>query len=147
MAAGDLLSADWQLELRTSLFGAGQTWDNSTGGWTGLGGTATKTQDVSLDQTDGEIAGTDRRGPRLLTFPLETGGSSPATAMADLSDLLDAWAPSTTDVELHLRLPGWGHFMVAGRPRGAAEDLSLVHAGIVKVLATFYCPDPTITYL
>ena len=174
MPAGDLIDRDYQLELRSMLMGDNTmyTIDRSRGAIKGLGMPPAKTADTELDHADGSYGGEDYTGPRVITVALlikgsensgtwndadstwngsggtwdTTGGSgtSPGGALNGLSALNDAWAASTTDIPLYLRLPGWGKFHVNGRPRGLDEDLSLLTFGLIVVMATFVALDPTI---
>lgn len=146
MAAGDLITLDYHLELRGLLMGPGTPY-HFEGPWTGLGFAGVKTADVELDQAPGVYPGRDYLAARVLTFPLAFGGGTPAACMVAFRDLLAAWAPSTaTDVELWGRLPGWGTFTVTGRPRGLVEDLTGLKGGEGKALATFFCPDPEVLF-
>lgn len=147
MAAGDLITLDWQLELRGLLMGAGTPWRTDQPGWGGLGHPGVQTADVDLDQAAGVYPGRDYLAARTLTFPLLWRGT-PAEVMDGLTTLLAAWQPSlATDLPLHAQTPGWGRWMVTGRPRGLAEDLSRARVGIGRALATFFCPDPAITFI
>lgn len=152
---GALIVADYQLELRGLLHGPTTRFSWKTT-WTGLGVPAVKTTDVALDQQDGDYPGRDALTARILTFPVEWGGQvpigggdfrpgTPADVMTDLTSLSSAWATAETDqVQLHMRLPGWGHFYVIGRPRGLVEDLTNLKSGEGAALLTFHALDPTI---
>lgn len=145
MSAGDLIEKDHQFELRGTLHGTGTTFDNDRGGWTGLGLPAWKTQDVELDGDDGSFLGRDYYASRILTFPVTWHGTQ-AEVMESLLDLTDAWSRSSSDLELWMRLPGWGLFYVTGRPRGLQEDLSRLASGEGAALLTFVAGDPAITF-
>jgi hypothetical protein len=145
MPAGDLIEADDQLELRGVLMGAGTDWIITPPGVQGLGITV-KSQDVDREHAAGVYSGRDYAGPRVLTFPMATTQDTAAEAGEAYVDLLEVWAGSETDLELHLRLPGFGHMSFLGRPRGLVENLNGLHGGAVEVLATFFCGTPTITY-
>lgn len=141
--AGELITTDYQLELRGLLMGAGTIFDNGAGGWGGLGVPSPKTADVELEQGDGVYPGRDYTPARMLTFPLAWGGTDPATAMDRFRTLCDAWETERTDeLELHMQLPGWGHFYVIGRPRGLAEDLSRLKSGEGAAMASFLATSP-----
>lgn len=145
MPAGDLITADWQIELRAALMGAGTSFlFPRPGGIKGLGVPPVKTNDVELDLADGSYAGRDFHGPRLITVSFFTKETSASLALDRLESLNGIWAPSTTDLELHFRLPGW-RFKVSGRPRGLDDDIDAALFGHVKAMATFFCPTPTIT--
>lgn len=147
MAAGDLITDDYHLELRGRLMGPGTRFDWAPPGWQGLGLPAWKTTDVDLEQGPGSFLGRDYLAARLLTFPVVWGGHGAEDVMLDLSDLVDTWAPSrSVDLELWGKLPGWGRFFVVGRPRGLVEDLSGLKSGEGAALLTFLAGDPTIYY-
>lgn len=148
MAAGDLVVADFHLEVRGKLHGPGTglDWDRDAGGWTGLGHPGTKPGDFDLDDADG----TDQSAPdlltdRTLTFPVVWHGT-PAEVMTELSALTAAWTVSDEILPLYGRLPGWGRFHVLGKTRGIAEDLSLLASGEGAGLLTFVAGDPTIYF-
>lgn len=148
MPAGDLVVADYQAELRATLMGASSNYQIAPPGIAGLGLPPVKSADTELGHADGSVAADDFRGVRVITIPLIIGGDSAisaSTAMTRFTTLLTAWAPSTSDIPLYIRLPGWGKFHVNGRPRGLDEDLSQLKNGLINVLATFHALDPTIT--
>jgi hypothetical protein len=143
MAAGDLLTNDWQLELRGLLMGYGTSYQFGAAGIGGLHGTA-KVRQVSLAHDDGSYAATDLLTERIITVPITILGSSPSNTM-DLFDALEtAWAPGE-DVELHGQLPGWNHWKVTGRSRPAASDWSQLRASVIEGLYEFHALDPAIT--
>lgn len=148
MPAGDLITADFQFELRALLTGAGTDYEIGPrpARIAGFGRAAPKTSDVELDLQAGSYAGPDYAASRLITIPYEIVIPNNApTAMARFDSLSNAWAESTTDIALYFRLPHWGKRYVMGRPRGLAEDFGDLDVGIVRVLATFFAPDPTIS--
>jgi hypothetical protein len=146
MAAGDLIVADYQAELAGLLMGAGTGFDFDVAGIVGLGIPAPKTNDLPLDHAPGSIGARDDPDVRTITIPLKWGGAGAAAAMNGLLTLTAAWNPVVADVPLYLRLPGWGKFHVAGRPRGLAEDLSRMPQGEAAALATFVALDPSIHF-
>ena len=143
MPAGDLVVADYQFELRTTLMGEGSNY-LIVGAPTGFGVPAVKSADVELHHDDGSYGSPDYHGVRVITIPLEMTASTASTAMQYFDALVTAWAPSTTDIPLYFRLPYWGKKYVNGRPRGLSEDLSKVPYGIVRAIAVFVALDPTI---
>lgn len=147
MPAGDLITEDWQGELRATLLGEGSDYPFGPGAITGLGLPPLKTADVDLAHADGAYGSPDYLASRIITIPMQIGGSTDAAAMTALTDLIAAWAPSDVDIELHLRLPGWGHFKVSGRPRGLDAELAQLKSGEIATLGTFVALNPTITYL
>lgn len=142
----DLITVDYQFQLGTLLHGPGSTFENDEAGWSGLGLPSFKTQDVELDGADGAFLGRDFYAARILTFPILWTGT-PEEVMDALTDLNAAWGRSElTDVDLYMRLPGWGVFHVSGRPRGLTEDLSLLPHGIGAALLTFQTADPELIF-
>lgn len=144
MPAGDLLTADFQLELRGVLMGYGTDYQIRPEGVGGLGGVPAKVRQVDLRHADGSYAAADLLTARIITVPITILGDDAADAMDKLDDLNTAWAPGD-DVVLHGQLPGWDHWSVTGRPRPAASDLSQLKAGIIEALYEFHALEPTIT--
>lgn len=139
MAAGDLITADYQVELR------GTMWGDRTTSWVqaqigGLLIPTVRSQDVALDHRDGAAGGLDTLGPRLVTIPMLLDGSI-------LLSTVEKWLPSArTDIPLHIRLPVFGHISMMGRPRGLVESvMSLDDGGTIAVMARFEALTPTIT--
>lgn len=148
MADGDLVVADYQAEIRTTLLGATTTclFDRSTP-ISGLGNSV-KDQDVDLAHGDGGYAGTDRVASRIITLPILIRTGVASTAGAAFKTLNDTtWAKSATDLTLYMKLPGLGKFYLTGRPRGVAEDFSNIDRGLIRCLLTFVANSPTITYV
>jgi hypothetical protein len=149
MAAGDLLIADRQLELRSYLMGAGCTWENDEGGWS-MGRGDVRDHDSANDMAPGDSAGSDYDGPRLFTAPLTTAAANLTEGQAlDAADALEElWSASATaDLQVHWQRAGASgsrHFYLVGRPRGAVVDRSLAFHGIVTALVMFKAHDPTI---
>lgn len=146
MAAGDLVTTDFHLELRGHLLGPGTRY-HFDGPWGGLF-PAVKANDRADTSADGGAAGVDRLDVRVLTFPVGFGGpGGPSDAMDDLRALAVAWRRSQGDEELWGQLPGLGRFRVWGRPRGLAEDLTMLKAGEGRALATFAAVDDPRLYI
>lgn len=155
MPAGDLISLGaspvfGEVEIRGTLTGGNTVYGLEKGGITGLGVPPAKTHDVDLAHAAGAYLGRDYAGIRIITVPYALDGglsaTPSATAGAAFVALSALWAASTTDIPLHLRVAGFGHISVSGRPRGLVDDLSDLHElGFVRALATFVCGDPTIT--
>ena len=147
MPAGDLITADWQIELRTTLMGAGTNYEFDPAGLAGFGVPPVKDADVDLDGAHGSYASQDFNGPRVITVSFDIAQTTAAAALTRLKELNVVWAPSTVDLPCHFRLPGWGRFSVVGRPRGLDEKLGQAEFGRVLAMATFVANDPTITYI
>lgn len=138
----------WPLvELRGTLMGPTTPYRIGPPGITGLG-VAVKSADTDLAHDHGDWAAEDYEGPLTIGVPLILGTQGAATAVSAMTDyfvMRDVWMPSPTDLELHLQLPGIGHFYVVGRPRGLGDDFVRLKHGLVAALATFKANEPTIT--
>ncbi len=142
MPAGDLVTVNYTAELRLTLMGVGSIYEIKT--VTGLGTPPTKTYDLDLTGLDGAYGGRDRLQPRVITVEFEIATGSAATAMAGLTTTNTTWSPSTTDIPLYLRMPGFDKFHVNGRPRGLDADLKNMQFGVIYCLGTFVALTPTI---
>lgn len=145
MPAGDLLTHNGQLELRSVLMGYGTDYKIDEPGIGGLGAAPVKTRQVSFDAASGDYAATDLSAVRIITVPVIILGDNPDDAV-DLLDALDtAWAVGD-DVELHGRMAGWDHWKVTGRSRPTGSpDLSLLEQNTIKALYEFHCLNPAVT--
>jgi hypothetical protein len=143
--AGDLITADWQVELRGTLTGAGTPFMLEPPGLTGLGVPNPKTNDVDRMFADGMHMGRDYAGVRVVNVAY-TITATAAEAGELLLELDGLWAVDNDDVELHARIPGFGHIVLEGRPRGLLEDARGLGAGIARALATFWCGNPAIAF-
>lgn len=134
------IDADYQAELEGVVMGTATCrLDLVTGA---LSATA-KSADVDLDEADGEYAPPDHKAPAVITLEVTINEATAEDAMDTYLDLLAAFAPTATDVDLQLRLPGLGHVHFEGRPRGLVEDLTLLGQGVIRCLGTFKALDPT----
>lgn len=146
MAAGDLVVANYQLELRATLFGASTIYQTDPTGWKGLGSPPVKSADTQYDGQDGSAGAPDFLDVRVLTFPFEILGATPDDAFNALQDLSVAWAPARDGVNLPLyfQVPGWGKVFVNGRPRGVDDDAAQAKSSTIHALCRFDALDPTI---
>jgi hypothetical protein len=135
----------WQGSLQGVTFGTGTNYHFADQGVSGIGAVV-KDQDVNLEHGDGSYAGTDRKGPRIITIPFVVLGTDSTSAMDNFETLAAAWEASATDVTLELYLPG-KHFSVSGRPRGIVEDLSRLKLAVIDCIGTFMANTPTMTAL
>ena len=145
MAAGDLLptSGDtYAAELRAYLIADTEDWKIKR--MKGLGDTRVKARDTSLDTADGSVAAADYLEAFPLIFTLQCRTGDPGDAELAIVDLQDAWAPSTTDLELHLWVPGREHLKVTGRPRDLDVDRVFMPGGAVDAQATFLVLDAVV---
>lgn len=113
MPAGDLITGDWQAELRTTLMGG-----SSNYGITAIEITPPdiRSHDLPKLLTDGEFQGPQDKGPIYVTLTMNVTGTSETNLIANLDTLETAWAKSSTDLTFVLRLPNWGKRSVSGRP-------------------------------
>jgi hypothetical protein len=139
-------SADWQLEIRGLLTGAGTVYRIGPATISGLGIPPMKTADVELFGRDGSFGSPDFLGPRILIVEYVINQTSETAAIASFQTLATAWAPSTTNITIEIQLPGW-HFTATGRPRGLELDLAprTRFGGVIEALAEFHALDPTLT--
>ena len=147
MPAGDLVTADYQLELRSLLTGAGTSYPLGEEGVGGLGEPEAKSHDTMLGHAPGSYLGRDYAGVRIITVPYLVKGTTPANTGTLFGNLRTAWATSETNLPLHLGLPGFGKLSVQGRPRGLFCDMSQQKHSLIRAMATFVCGDPTLTSL
>lgn len=146
MPAGDLVTVDYQFELRTTLMGATTVYNVTE--FSGLGEPPVRARDVELHGQDGSYAAPDYRGPRVVLMTIEIVSSSPTAAFSAMNTLRTAWAPSTTDIPLYWRWPSLGKQHVNGRPRGLEVVLDpnrLKGGNNVTCIAEFHALNPTIT--
>lgn len=139
MPEGDLITEDWQVEIRGLLLGAGTRFQIQD--LERIEGQTVKTADVDL-YGDGAYAGTDRRAAReiVLKVVLEADDTDGLDLMLDQFAL--AWNIGG-DVELHWQLAGM-HKYVTGRTRDWIVNARQRHAGIAEIAAEFFAGDPTV---
>lgn len=146
MPDGDLITDDWQVEIRGLLTGRGTTWRLGPKRIKGLGIANVKTADVDLDGQDGTFGSPDYRGTRVLFVDYVINAATVDAAYDAFATLAAAWVPATANIQLHMRLPGFGHIYFTGRPRGLedqSEDRRLL-GGVLPCVAEFHALDPTI---
>lgn len=145
--APPVLSADNQASLRSFLMGATTNYCIVAERLTGLGLPKVRRHDFVVGDVDGADGGDDDYEVHLITLPLEIATGNYATAMAALKLLLPVWAKSDTDLDLNMRLPGFGEFYYTGRPRGLDPDVSKMEYGIIQVDCVFEALDPNIHFI
>lgn len=144
--AGELIvPGQWpQAELGGLLMGEQTPFTIRRGSPQGLGQPGIKANDTVLGHAAGAYGGPDYAGVRVVTLDMFIG-QTVDDPWQSLQDLIEAWAPSTTDVELHLQLPDpFGHFYVIGRPRGCEVDMERMALPHFEAQCTFVALDPTI---
>lgn len=148
MPAGDLISADWQAELRTTLMG-NSTFPIVT---VDVSPPPLISHDVPKLLDDGEFQGSQFQGAQYVTLTMNVTGTSESNLIANLDTLKTAWAKATSDLTFVLRLPNWGKRSIAGRPAHALdvppiESQQLAALTIRGVRAQFKAGTPTWTQL
>lgn len=148
MPAGDLISADWQAELRTTLMG------NSTFPIVSvdISPPTLISHDLPKLLDDGEFQGSQYEGAQYVTLTMNVTGSSESNLISNLDTLKTAWAKASSDLTFVIRLPSWGKRSIQGRPAHALdvpqiESQQLTALLIRGVRAQFKAGDPTWTQL
>lgn len=136
-------SADYQASLRGLLMGAGTPYLFGVGGIDGLGNPSAKTADVQLDGRNGEYASPDYLDVRPLLLHLEIVKDTDEDAFTALELLNAAWLPSTSNINLHIQLPGIGHVYYIGRPRSLEADCTEAPSGHISCIGEFVAMFPT----
>jgi hypothetical protein len=148
MPAGDLVTVDFQWELRTALMGAGTNVraHRRKGGIVGLLDAPGGAAESEYAHADGAFIGEVRRPPRTATFNLVIDDVSPAVAGALLAQQEAVWAATGVAEEpLHFQLPGYGKRYVNGWPLGTLDvDTTDLVFGVVTFAALFRITNPTI---
>lgn len=147
MAAGDLISNDYEIELRTTLMGGDTTnfpIDYERGSLSGLVDVVTSQAETPFAHADGSYIGESRDAARTVTIAIVVEGST-ATATGDnLETMRTVWAPASAAIPLYFQLPGFGKQYVNGWPLGITADIRNLPFGHVPILASFRITDPTI---
>lgn len=132
---------DWQAQLGGVTVGDGTDYILD-GPITGLGVPAPRTSDLERADTAGVFGGRDIPKTRLIGIAVSVAADSPAVAWELVDVLCAAWAPTSTDTTLDIRLPGMGTRRWTGRPRGVDLDLDLLPQGAARARLTFEALNP-----
>ena len=135
-------TADWQVELRGLILGAGTDYEVS-GPWDGLGLPGLRTSDAERPLDDGDDLGADWHEGRLLKFAWHLLADDEADALDLAQALTVAWGRSQTDIEMGLQLGGRQR-IVRGRPRSCEIDLDRLPQATPRAVCTFKAGDPRI---
>lgn len=146
MAAGDLITADYQVEIRTTLMGPGTNYPIRFLDGVSLPGIVSN--DLPKLLADGDFQGFSTYGPRFVTVTFDVVGSTAATLESRTATLETAWAKATSDIYLVWRLGGT-KYRVSGRPIEfdrpmITPDTHVTHRAI-GARAQFKAGDPTVT--
>lgn len=133
---------DYQASVDGFLMGTGTNFLFGANGIDGLGNPPTKSADVQLDGRHGIFASPDYMEARPILIHLEIVKDAAADAFNALASLATAWLPTVANVELHIRLPGWGHIYYNGRPRGLDDHCEDAPNGRIWCEAEFLATDP-----
>lgn len=146
MPAGDLITADWQIELRGLLMGDGTDYlpDVDAGAVRGFYDTETSIAETEYLHAPGSFVGEATESARTVTVALIVAGTTPAACGSALSTLRDAWARGTVAEQLHVRIPGFGKRYLTGWPTGVVADVSYLASLEVPALCSFRATDPAI---
>ena len=148
MAVGDLITADYQAELRTTLMGPSTNYEITK---IEVPPAQTVKNDLRKLLADGSFQGAHYKAPIVVTLTLNVLGSTETTLRSRLDTLETAWAPSATDLTFVLRLPSWGKKSLSGRPvafdPGELTPEAVAALKIFGVRAQFEAGTPTWTQL
>ena len=145
MPAGDLVVNDWEIELRATLMGGSTVYaiDRARGAIGGLFDVVVKQPETDYAHAAGAFVGDSFAAARTLTVALELGGTA-VEAGDGVEVMQTTWAPSSTDLPLYFKVPGFGKRYVNGRPAGLVVDYKNADFGLIPMLASFRITDPTI---
>ena len=143
MAVGDLLSGDYQFELRSVLMGDGTNYEIGAEGWGGFGTPEIRARQSVLPLEHGAVADREYADARELRLPMIIKGTTVANLLSNWQSVMEAWQPSQSgDVQAALQIGG-SKFLLSGRPRGIS-DADTTHYGRLRIFAeaTFVATDP-----
>lgn len=147
MAAGDLINADYQAELRTTLMGPTSNYPIT--GIAGISVADIVKYDLPKLLADGVFQGSHFYASRVVTLTMNVVGTTEANLQSRMDTLETAWAKSTSDIYFVLRLPTWGKKRLAGRPirfdRPEFTPEQVAAKTVRGVRAQFEAGDPTWT--
>lgn len=138
------VTADYQGELRGVTFGAATNYRILTDGISGLGMPQSRSQVNPRGFSHGMAGSYDRLNERRISIPFRLTAATAAAVQVYVDALKVAFAPSDSDLELQLRIPGTGATIHSffGRPRQLVYRHELLAVGVVDVLASFDALDP-----
>lgn len=142
MPVGDLIAADYQIELGGLLLGAGTPYELAEAP-DGVGMPDNiREDDDPIPLAHGiNFHGPDLMGGRKRAWKVWVLGSTPVDTMAKVDALVGAWAPAAQTQTLVWRLPGTTR-LEYGRPRKCEVDLGLLPQATAKVSLQWMSSDP-----
>lgn len=135
-----MATSEWQAELGGVTVGNGTIYQFE-GPITGLGVPSPRISDLDLP-TGGTVGGRDIAAKRTIGLAIYVLGDDASDVMTAVAALNAAWAPTSTDVDLEINLPGMGAVIWTGRPRGVDLDLALLPYGVARARLVFDALDP-----
>jgi hypothetical protein len=140
VADGDLVVADEQFEVRSTLFGATTAYGVES--WGNLLGHSTKDADVQIGSEHGSFSGNDYLAGESKVIELKVVGSSASDLQTKLDALDAAWAPGST-VPLTFQATGMAaKRRVYGRTRSLDVQRVLGSNRYAQVGLEFFQTDP-----
>ena len=147
MAAGDLITQNYQIELRTTLIGASTNYPIRN-----LDGVSAVVPIIRKDLpkllVDGVFQGTHTYGSRVVTVTMDVVGTTAANLETRMVTLETAWAKATSDIFFCIQLGGVKKRCsgrVIGFDRPPLNPTEAVNFRCIGVRAQFEAGDPTWT--
>lgn len=145
MAAGDLITGDWEIELRGVLMGGDTDYpiDRSRGSIGGLLDDLIDIIETPFAHASGSFVGQSRSAARTATFAIEMCGTAVESGDG-LEVMRTVWASSSEAIPLYFQVPGFGKQYVNGWPGGIVVEYTTPDFGVIPIIASFRITDPTI---
>ena len=152
MPAGDLVTQNYQMELRATLMGRGADvhFNDEGGGVTGLFDDRAEAVETPYLHASGSFVGGVRQPSRLVVASLLVVGETEDAVGNTVVALRTAWAKDATEpppeVALWFQWPGFGKRYVRGHPLGLVvpDFTKALILRRVPVVGEFLLSDPTI---
>lgn len=142
VAAGDLLQADWNVEIRGLLLGPGTVW--RVGQLERWSSRTVRAEDTPRGASHGSVPGRDLINAEARILRVNTGKGRGATTQAELVSLRDqlrgAWATEDLTVPIAYQLGGQRRLRF-GRTRGLDIDESDITVGYMTAICEFIDMD------
>jgi hypothetical protein len=108
---------------------------------TGVGQTTRRAGRVPNARGGNYAGGVDVSEAREIVAEISISDTDPATAEAYADELVAAWAPAATDLELTVTAAS-GPRLYRGRPASVDIDETLLYAGVIRARCIFEALDP-----